>query len=496
MEKFQTDPIQMYLVQMSDIPLLGWPGEIAAARRIESTRRRFRRCLLATSYALQAVATILEKVSQGAMRVERACEVSVTDVREKRRILARLRPNLATLRNLLQRNRADFAVALNKRRPWGLRHKAWRRLVCRCGKGTRLVEELGLRAQMLQPILASLREFSRRMDDLSRQVAVLQSDGRPRPGLPELRGQCRRLMQTTLESPATLGRRMAQIAQLQRQYEAARHELVAGNLRLVVSIANRYRNRGLSFLDLIQEGNTGLIRAADKFEYARGCRFSTYATWWVRQAITRAIVQASRTIRIPIHMSEKMGRVQAAAEHLTQQKGSRPSVEEMAEAAGLSAAETSRALNMVRGPVSLDQAVGDQHENYLGEIVEDPRRDDPLAQLNRDSLRARIADALAALDYREREILRLRYGLIDGYSYTLTEVGQIFSVTRERVRQIEIIALQKLQQPSRAMSLHEFLERPIAAATRKDASGKVSTGGLPLDAIPPTFGSGASTSVG
>jgi RNA polymerase primary sigma factor len=348
---------------------------------------------------------------------------------------------------------------------------------------------------MLQPILHSLQEISRRMDDLARQSAVLAAHAHADPALPAPRSQCRRLMRTTLESPATLGRRMARVAGLQRQYEAARHELVASNLRLVVSIASRYRNRGLSFLDLIQEGNTGLIRAADKFEHARGCRFSTYATWWVRQAITRAIGQASRTIRIPIHMSEKMFRVQAAAEHLTQQKGSRPSVEEMAEAAGLSAAETTRALSMVRGPVSLDQAIGDQQENYLGEIVEDPRRDDPLDRIHRDSLRARIADALAALDYREREILRLRYGLIDGYPYTLTEVGQIFLVTRERVRQIEIAALQKLQQPSRSRSLHEFLDRPVAAVARH-APARKAPGAPPLDGLPSDFGSSASTAVG
>jgi RNA polymerase primary sigma factor len=327
-----------------------------------------------------------------------------------------------------------------------------------------------------------------------RQRAELQADPQARGRVAELRKECRRLMSITLENPATLARRVARTVRLQRAYESARQDLVAANLRLVVSIARHYRNRGVSFLDLIQEGNTGLIRAADKFEYARGFRFSTYATWWIRQAITRALAGSSRTIRIPVHMVEKMGKVQGIAHDLLQTKGSRPSVEETAEAAGMSVLETKRVLSMVRPPLSLDQAVDDQGENYLGEILEDPRVEDPLSGMNRDLLHACLADALAALDYREREILRLRFGLTDGYAYTLSEVGRIFSVTRERVRQIEVNALHKLQQPSRAQALSGFLEYPVSRPLDPPRPSRSSPAPL-VDPMPPGINSASNVSL-
>jgi RNA polymerase primary sigma factor len=267
-------------------------------------------------------------------------------------------------------------------------------------------------------------------------------------------------MRITLESPSTLRRRIARTSALQQQYDAAKRRLSAGNLRLVVSIAKRYRNRGLSFLDLIQEGNTGLMRAVDKFECERGYKFSTYATWWIRQAITRAIADQSRTIRVPVHMIETMSKVRSVSRKLLQSHGFEPSVEDTADAAGLSIDETHCILQMTRQPLSLDQPVGDHDDSYFGEFLEDYREEDPLYEMNQDSLRNRIADVLGALNYREREIIRLRYGLADGYTYTLEEVGKIFSVTRERVRQIEAKAVRKLQHPVRSRRLMGFLDRP------------------------------------
>jgi RNA polymerase primary sigma factor len=265
-------------------------------------------------------------------------------------------------------------------------------------------------------------------------------------------------MKVTLESPATLTRRIERTELYQQEYDAAKRELSAGNLRLVVSIAKRYRNRGLSFLDLIQEGNTGLMRAVDKFEYKRGYKFSTYATWWIRQAITRAIADQSRTIRVPVHMIDAMTRVRNVTRELTQVNGCEPTVEATAAAAGLSLEDTRCILKMARQPLSLDQPVGDHDDSFFGEFLEDHRDDDPLYDVNQESLKTRLADVMQSLNHREREILKLRYGLTDGYAYTLEEVGKIFSVTRERVRQIEAKAVRKLQQPYRSRELMGFLD--------------------------------------
>lgn len=453
------DPVRMYLMQMGQIPLLTRFEEVAYAKNIERTRTEYRRWMVATDFMLQGATRLLEQVRDGKLRLDRTIEVSVTNAAEKTAIMKRIGPNIKTLRHLLLRNHDDFYVAVSRHASATERKAAWMRLVRRRNKALRLVEEMNLRTNRLEPMFEKLEAISSQMQLLKRRLVVAEREGiADGQSLSSIRKELCYLMRMTYESPATLRRRIENVSKHGGQYDAAKRELSAGNLRLVVSIAKKYRNRGLSFLDLIQEGNTGLMRAVDKFEYARGFKFSTYATWWIRQAITRAIADQSRTIRVPIHMIDTMSKVRQVTRDLIQTLGREPTVEETAQQAKLSLDDTRIVLKMARQPLSLDQPVGEHDDSFFGEFLEDHRTEDPLYETNQESLKLHINEAMETLNYREREILKLRYGLADGYAYTLEEVGRIFSVTRERVRQIESKAVRKLQHPQRSKSLTSFID--------------------------------------
>ena len=450
------DLIRIYFAQMGETELFDRSEELATTQQMKRARSRFRHAMLANDYVIKAVLGVLEKVYDGRSRLDGSLNVSTTNRSEKKRLTQVLSAHLNTLRRLVGDNLRDSAVALNKSRSSMDRHDAWRRLTLRRGRAARLIEELGLRTEILLPIFNRLQQVSLRMGKLRAELAM------PNDGLPEdsrrveLRRDLCHLMRITRESPSTLRRTIVRASTLLAEYHAARRTLCLGNLRLVVSIAKRYRNRGMSFLDLIQEGNTGLIRAADKFEPNRNCKFSTYATWWIRQAILRGIAEQSRTVRVPVHVHDSMKRVRAAERHLIQREAREPTLEEIADVAGMKTSETLRILRMDRPTLSLDQSLHPYDDCCVGEFLEDGRQDAPCLGVQHEMLKARIGDVLQDLTYREREILRLRYGLADGCSRTLEDVAKVFSITRERVRQIEMEALRALRQPSRVSRLSGF----------------------------------------
>src|SRR5918911_354031 len=452
------DPVRMYLTQMGEIPLLKREQEIALAKKIEVTRKRFRRKVLECDGALHQVVETLKRVRDGDLPFDRTVKVSLTENLEKDKILQRMPHNLKTLEHLMSQNQEDFTRLIDPRTPEDEKRKLRRALRVRRRKAVTLVEELSIRTQKIQPLMKKLEQISARMDELEHEIEQLKGHRAAKEDRANLEKELHDYMMHTLEEPASLRKRVEVVRKRFAEYEQAKRDLSGGNLRLVVSIAKKYRNRGLSFLDLIQEGNTGLMRAVDKYEYRRGYKFSTYATWWIRQAITRAIADQARTIRIPVHMIETMSKLRNVSKKLLQELGRDPTIEETARAANISIEETRRVMKISRHPISLDRPVGESEDSYFGDFIEDDGVESPVSAATQEMLKDKIEQVLKTLTYREREIIKLRYGLGDGYTYTLEEVGRIFKVTRERVRQIEAKAVRKLQHPVRSRQLEGFLD--------------------------------------
>jgi RNA polymerase primary sigma factor len=387
----------------------------------------------------------------------------MTESLEKEQILGRMPFNLATIENIRKRDAEDYAKLAGEL-PAAERAETSQLLAERRRRCVTLLEELSLRTQRLQPCMKRLEQISNRMTELHEQISSLRNLSSAVDERKHLQKELDDLIVLTRETPESMAVQMQGILQRHAEYDKAMRDLSGGNLRLVVSIAKKYRNRGMTFLDLIQEGNTGLMRAVDKYEYRRGYKFSTYATWWIRQAITRAIADQARTIRVPVHMIETMTRLRAAGRTLLQEIGREPTVEEMAEVANVPIDEARRVMRISRQPISLDKPIGESDDSAFGDFLEDRSTDSPVSNAASEMLKDKIDVVLKTLTYREREIIKLRYGLGDGYTYTLEEVGRIFKVTRERVRQIEAKAVRKLQHPVRSRQLQGFLEGISAVA--------------------------------
>ncbi len=453
------DPIRMYLTQMGTIPLLTREEEIRLAKKIETTRMIFRRRVLESDHAASAAADILKLVNDGNLPFDRTMRISTAEENAKDKIAARIPINLATIRSLVDLNRAGWQQLASGELAEAKRERVEREMNRRRRRMATLLEECCLRTGRIQPLFRKLRAINKKIKEIRRQLQTAEKfPNRYDPqDIVVLENDLNSQRALVLEDPEGLARRLREIERVFNEYERAKRDLSGGNLRLVVSIAKKYRNRGLPFLDIIQEGNTGLMRAVDKYEYKRGYKFSTYATWWIRQAITRAIADHARTIRVPVHMIETMSKLRTIQKHLLQELGREPTIEEIARRAQMSVEEARRVMKISRHPISLDRPVGESDDSHFGDFIEDERQESPSENATTEMLRTRINDILKTLTYREREILKLRYGIGDGYTYTLEEVGRIFKVTRERVRQVESKAIRKLQHPVRKRRLNSFI---------------------------------------
>jgi RNA polymerase primary sigma factor len=455
------DPIRMYLTQMGEIPLLIRKEEIALARKIELTRMAFRRKMLESDYCAKSAVDIFKNVHDGTLSFDRTMKISTAENLIRGVIKKRMPQNIGTSNKLLDMNYNLFRKFLHSGND--SQKKAFvKRIYRNRRKVATLLEELSLRTSRIQPMKNKLYGICQKMHQLEKMIGRGISDDIIAEDMEAIKQELDGLQQLVVETPRQLDKRLRAIDRVFTQYEEAKRTLSSANLRLVVSIAKKYRNRGLSFLDTIQEGNTGLMRAVDKYEYRRGYKFSTYATWWIRQAITRAIADHARTIRIPVHMIETMSRLRTATKSLLQKLGREPTVEEIAEEADMSVEETRRVLKISKHPISLDKPIGDSDDSYFGDFIEDDDVDSPVSSASQEMLKERIDEVLKTLSYREREIIKLRYGIGDGYTYTLEEVGRIFKVTRERVRQVEAKAIRKMQHPVRSRKLEGFIDHKTA----------------------------------
>ncbi|MBX3473603.1 MAG: RNA polymerase sigma factor RpoD [Planctomycetes bacterium] len=462
------DPVRTYLQQMGEIPLLTRDEEIALAKKIEVTRKRFQKRVLESEIAQVDAIRILSEVERGELAFDRTMKFNSEFEMAKSEMSARLNDNLTTLKYLLRLNQEDWMTWAGKAARKD-RDLAYQRLRSRQKKGVILLEELNIQTKKIKPMMDEIERVSRKANWLAREIERLESVQEAKKRVDQLKEELETMLRRAMETREELHERCEEMKRRYQAYEEAKRRLFSGNLRLVVSIAKKYRNRGLSFLDVIQEGNTGLMKAVEKYEYRRGYKFSTYATWWIRQAITRSIADQARTIRIPVHMIETMSKLRNVAKRLMQETGREPSVRELATAAEISYEEAKRVLKISKHPISLDRPIGDSDDSFFGDFIKDENAENPVGVASQEMLKDKIDRVLNTLTYREREIIRLRYGIGDGHTYTLEEVGKIFKVTRERVRQIEAKAIRKLQHPVRSRKLEGFLDGVSASALLMEA---------------------------
>jgi RNA polymerase primary sigma factor len=449
------DALGLYLKQMGAIPLLNRKQELELAQRLETARSRFRHAALSNWYVLGRVLETFDRIKAGNLALDPTIDVVTSLGLSRERILSRIPSHLRTLRHVLEGAKADFRVFL---RAGGTRARSRlrRQLYRRMQKAIQLAGELSPRTELLEFWTKQIQTWATHLADLGRQIDSCGRSAADRQKAVKLVKQLRDLMLEAQSTPEELGLLARVLESRWTIYQKARSELAEGNLRLVVSIAKRYRGRGLAFGDLIQEGNRGLMRAVDKYEHRMGFKFGTYATWWIRQGITRALADHARTVRVPCHQVGMLAAIERVRGELAIQQGREPSIEDIAANLGLSCEEARSLRQVGRHPVSLHEALGDDGERTLEDFLGDPDATSPSQTVDRHLLRERIAEVLRSLTPREREVIELRFGLRDGRTRTLDEVARCYGITRERIRQIEARGLLKLRQPMRSQRLVGF----------------------------------------